>query len=192
MDPLAIVEIFIGGVMAFMGYRLFVDVLRLWGFIIGGIIGIIVTWLFRIPAVMNLFSITIPLANDHVTVTLTMAIGFVVLGVIGAIFANRIKVLIAFMIGFGAAYAVGSFLYNMFTGSTSLLLALGFGAVIGLLGVRWEEVVLIVSTSFLGAAAIVFGLLTILSGMNNIIATILFFLAGFFGAAAQYRDAHLA
>ncbi len=190
MDPLAIIEIFLGAVTAFMGYRLFVDVLRVWGFIIGGIIGLIGTWLLRLPSLTNLFAVRLPLADEIVVVTLSMAIGFVVLGVLGAIFANRIKVLLAFMIGFGAAYAVGSFLYFMLTGNTNLLLALGFGALIGLLGVRWEEVVIIVSTAFLGAAVLIFGVLGILTGINNIIATILFFLAGFFGAAAQYRDAH--
>ncbi len=191
MDPLSIVEIFIGGVMAFMGYRLFVDVLRLWGFIIAGAVGVLATLLLRLSGITNLFTIRIPLSNSVIVVTLTMLIGFVVLGVIGAIFANRIKVAIAFLIGFGAAFAVGSFVYNMLTGSTSLLLALGIGAVIGLLGVRWEEVVLIISTSFLGAAVAVFGILVIIPSINNIIATIIFFLAGFFGAAAQYRDAHL-
>ncbi len=190
MDPIAIVEIFIGGVLAFLGYRLFVDVLRLWGFIIGGIIGVVLNWLLRIPGWSNLFTARVPLANTTVIITLSMLISFVVLGALGAIFANRIKVVIAFMIGFVAAYGVGSFLYSMFTGASNLLLGLGFGAVIGLLGVRWEEVVIIVSTSFLGAAAAVFGILAILPGTNNIIATILFFLVGFFGAAAQYRDAH--
>ena len=190
MDALAILEIFLGGVMAFMGYRLFVDVLRVWGFIIGGIIGILLTWLLRIPALSNLFAVRLPLGGGIINVTLTMLIGIVVIGALGAIFANRIKMLLAFMIGFGAAYLVGSFLYNMLTGSTNLLLALGFGAVIGLLGVRWEEVVLIVSTAFLGSAVLIFGILAIIPGINNIIATILFFLAGFFGAAAQYRDAH--
>ncbi len=190
MDPMAIVEIFIGGVLAFLGYRLVVDVLRLWGFIVGGIIGVLITWLLRIPGGPTLFTARVPISNSNVVITLSMLIGFVVLGALGAIFANRIKVLIAFMIGFLGAYGVGSFLYVVFMGSSNLLIGLGFGAVIGLLGVRWEEVVLIVSTAFLGAAAVVLGVLAILPGTNNIIATILFFLVGFFGAAAQYRDAH--
>ncbi len=190
MDPMAIVEIFLGGVLAFLGYRLFVDVLRLWGFIIGGIIGVLITWLLRIPGWTNLFTARVPISNTNVVITLSMLLGFVVLGALGAIFANRIKVLIAFMIGFLGAYGVGSFLYGIFMGSSNLLIGLGFGAVIGLLGVRWEEVVLIVSTAFLGAAAVVFGVLAIMPGINNIIAAIVFFLVGFFGAATQYRDAH--
>jgi hypothetical protein len=190
MDALAVIEIFIGGVMAFMGYRLFVDVLRVWGFLIGGIIGVFVTLLLRLPGWINLFAFKLPLADEIVVVTLSMVIGFVVFGALGAVFANRIKVLLAFMIGFGAAYAVGSFLYNMLTGGSNLLLALAFGTVIGLLGVRWEEVVLIIATAFLGSAVFIFGIMGIIPGINNIIATILFFLAGFFGAAAQYRDAH--
>ncbi len=190
MDALAIIEVFLGGVMAFAGYRLFVDVLRVWGFLIGGIIGILFTFLLRIPAISNLFAVRLPLGGGLLNVSLTLLIGFVVFGALGAIFANRIKVLLAFMIGFGAAYLVWSFLYNMLTGTTSLLLALAIGAVIGLLGVRWEEVVLIVSTAFLGGAVLIFGIMGIIPGINNIIATILFFLGGFFGAAAQYRDAH--
>ncbi len=190
MDPMAIVEIFIGGVLAFLGYRLFVDVLQLWGFIVGGIIGVLLTWLLRVPGWITLFTARLPVANSSYAVTLSALIGFVVMGALGAIFANRIKVMIAFMIGFVAAYGVGSFLYTMFTGASNLLIGLGAGTVIGVLGVRWEEVVIIVSTAFLGAAAAVFGILAVLPGTNNIIATILFFLVGFFGAAAQYRDAH--
>ncbi len=190
MDPIAIVEIFLGGLLAFLGYRLFVDVLQLWGFIIGGIIGVVLTWLLRVPGWMTLFTARLPLVNGSYVVTLSIVIGFVVMGALGAIFANRIKVMIAFTIGFVAAYGVGSFLYVVFTGASNLLIGLGAGAVIGVLGVRWEEVVIIVSTAFLGAAAAVVGILAILPGTNNIIATILFFMVGFFGAAAQYRDAH--
>jgi len=189
MDPVAIVAIIVGGVMAFTGYRLFVDVLRLWGFLIVGVIGAIAgSLLFR--GGIALFTVILPLSSGVVVATLPMLIGFVVFGVIGALLAKPLKVVIAFLIGFYAAYAAASLLYQMFLHSSNLLLALGIGAVIGLLAVRWEEVVLIVSTSFLGSAAVIFGLLSVLPGTNNIIATIIFFLAGFFGAAAQYRDAH--
>lgn len=189
MDPLAVVSIFVGGVMAFMGYRMFIDVLRLWGFlIVGAIGGIIGTLLF--PGASSLFQFGVPLTSDSVRLTLPLAIGFLAGGVAGALMAHPLKGVIAFLTGFIAAYEAGIFLFHMVTGGSSLLVGLGVGAIVGLLAIRWEEVVLIVSTSFLGSAAAIYGIITVLPGLNNLIATVIFFLAGFFGAAAQYRDAH--
>jgi len=189
MDPVAVVSIFVGGVMAFMGYRMFLDVLRLWGFLIVGTIGAIIGSLL-FPGASPLFQFGVPLTSDSVRLTLPLAIGFLAGGVVGALMAHPLKGVIAFLTGFIAAYEASIFLYHMITGSSSLLIALGVGAAVGLLAIRWEEVVLIVSTAFLGSAAAIYGITTVLPALNNLIATIIFFLAGFFGAAAQYRDAH--
>lgn len=189
MDPVAVVAIFVGGVMAFMGYRMFLDVLRLWGFlIVGAVGGIIGSLLF--PGATPLFQFGLPLTSDAIRLTLPLGIGFLAGGVVGVIMAHPLKGVIAFLTGFIAAYEAATFLFHMITGGTSLLIAVGLGALVGLLAIRWEEVVLIVSTAFLGSAAAIYGVTTLLPSLNNLIATIIFFLAGFFGAAAQYRDAH--
>ncbi len=189
MNPLAVIEIFLGGVMAFMGYRLFVDALRLWGFLIVGMIGALAGGLL-FPGVVPLFNLGIPLTRGAVLVTLPILVGFIGFGVAGALLAQPIKVGLAFLIGFIATAAAATLLYQMILGGSNLLVALGLGALVGLLAIRWEEVVLIISTAFLGSALVTFGLIILFPSINNIIAAIIFFLAGFFGSAAQYRDAH--
>lgn len=175
MDPIAVVAVFGGGVTAFMGYRMFLDMLRLWGALIAGIFGALVV-VYLDPAAGGPFHISVPLA-----------IGFGVGAVIGAVLANPLKVVIVFLTGFLAGGLVGTVGYNMVTGGSNLLLAIGLGAALGLIAIRFEDVVLIVSTAFLGSAAAIYGL-TVLVTVDRLIAIIIFFLLGFFGAAAQYRD----
>ena len=178
MDPIAVVAIFAGGVTALTGYRMFLDMLRLWALLIAGIFGAIIVIL------------TVPGAGGQFHVSVPLLIGFAIGGILGAVFANPLKVVIVFLTGFLAGGLVGTVGYNMVTGTTNLLLAVGLGAVLGLIAIRFEDVVLIVSTAFLGAAAAIYGLTTLMT-IDRLIAIIIFFLVGFFGAAAQYRDTHV-
>jgi hypothetical protein len=175
MDPIAVVAIFVGGVTAFTGYRMFLDMLRLWALLVAGVFGALVV-ILAVPSAGGQFHVSVPLA-----------VGFAIGGIAGAILANPLKVVIVFLTGFLAGALVGTVGYNMITGTSNLLLTVGLGAALGVVAIRFEDVVLIVSTSFLGAAAAMYGL-TILMTIDRLIAIIIFFLVGFFGAAAQYHD----
>jgi hypothetical protein len=175
MDPIAVVAIFGGGLIALMGYRMFLDMLRLWGLLVAGVFGALIV-IFAVPGAGGPFHLSVPLA-----------VGFILGGIIGVIFANPLKVVIVFLTGLLAGGLLGTVGYNMVTGTSNLLLAVGLGAALGLIAIRFEDVVLIVSTAFLGAAAVMYGL-TLLMTIDRLIAIIIFFLLGFFGAAAQYQD----
>lgn len=176
MDPVAIIAVFAGGVTAMMGYRMFIDMLRVWGLLLLGVFGAYIATLV-FPAAGGDFHLSLPLAT-----------GFLIGGVIGALMAHSLKVVIVFLTGFLAGYLVGTFGYHMLFGTSNLLLAVGLGMALGLAAIRFEEIVLIVSTSFIGAAAAIYGIVTLITSIERLIAMIIFFLIGLFGAAAQYKD----
>jgi hypothetical protein len=168
--------VFAGGIMAFMGYRIFSDVLSLWGFLIAGGFGAYLSTLFVRPP-GGAFQVTVPLA-----------VGFAVGGLVGLLLARYIKGVIVFLTGGMLGILVGTQGMSLIGQRPDTLLAAGLAVAFGLAAIRFEEIVLIISTSFVGAAAIMYGV-TQLVTINPILAAVAFFLAGFFGAAAQYKDA---
>src|SRR5512140_283502 len=168
---LPIIAIFVGGVMALTGYRLFLDVLRLWALLIMGAFGAYLSTFFYPPPVP--FGFTLPLA-----------VGFFVAGILGVIFAHPLKGVILFLTGAMLGILLGTAGLALIGQHQNLLLALILAVVFGLLAVKFDEIVLIISTSFVGAALIYYGVSLLLS-LNPIIYAIIFFVAGFFGAAAQ-------
>ena len=176
MDPVAIIAIFAGGVTALMGYRMFIDMLRVWGLLLLGVFGAYIANLL-FPTAGGAFHLSVPLVT-----------GFLIGGVIGVLVAHPLKVVIVFLTGFLAGYLLGTSGYHMLFGTSNLLLAVGLGMILGLAAIRFEEIVLIVSTSFIGAAAVIYGIVTLIPSTERLIALIIFFLIGFLGAAAQYKD----
>jgi hypothetical protein len=177
MDPLSIIAVFAGGVTAFMGYRMFLDTLRVWGFLVLGTFGAYIATLV-FPAAGGAFHLSIPLVA-----------GILIGGVVGVIIAHPLKVVLVFLTAFLAGYLAVSTGYNMIWGGSNFLLAIGIATVLGAIAVRMEEITLIVSTSLIGAAAAIYGIVTLIGGINGLIGMIIFFLVWLFGAAAQYTDA---
>jgi hypothetical protein len=199
MDPVAIIAVFAGGVIALVGYRMFLDLLRLWGFLLIGVLGAYLS-IQLFPQAGGAFHLSVPLVG-----------GFLIGGLVGALVARPLKVVIVFLTGFLAGYAIVTTCYNLiFTtlgmlssgnnpstvtsdfrlvwGGPSFVIALLVGAVVGAVSIRWEDIALIISMAFIGAAIMIYGIITLL-GVPQLIAVIIFFLIGLFGAAAQYTDA---
>ncbi len=172
---LPIIAIFIGGVMALTGYRLFLDVLRLWALLIVGAFGAYISTFFA-PA-PNPFQVTLPLA-----------LGFFIAGILGAVFAQPLKGVILFLSGAMLGILLGTAGLALISQPPNLIVAMALAVVFGLLAVKFDEIVLIISTSFVGSAMIYYGISQVLP-LNPIIYALIFFIVGFFGAAAQYRDA---
>jgi len=198
MDPFAIVALFAGGVIAFTGYRIYLDIQRFWGFLLIGAVGAyFATLLF--PEAGGAFHLSIPLGA-----------GFLIGGVIGALIARQLSVVIVFLTGFLGGYAAVTTIYNLVVtsigmvrtgsnagggsglqltfGGPAFFVALAIGALIGAIAIRWEDVTLIIAMSFIGAALAIYGAASLLN-IQPLIAVIIFFLIGLFGAAAQYTDA---
>ena len=177
MDPLSIIAVFAGGVTAFMGYRMFLDTLRVWGFLLLGTIGAYVATLI-FPAAGGTFHLSVPLVA-----------GILIGGIIGVIIAHPLKFVIVFLTGFMAGYLAVSTGYHMIWGGSNFLLAVAVAAVLGAVAVRMEEITLIVSTALIGAAAAIYGIATLITTLSGLIGMIIFFLIWLFGSAAQYTDA---
>jgi hypothetical protein len=176
-QTIPVIAIFIGGVIALTGYRLFTDVLRLWALLISGAFGaFIVTRFYPLPP--GPFQFTLPLA-----------VGFLVAGVLGVLLAHPLKGLILFLSGAMLGGLIGTEGYFLLTQREEPLLAISLVVAFGLLAIKFEDFVLIVSTAFVGAAGVVYGVLQLLN-MEPIVAVIVFFATGFLGVWMQYRDAH--
>jgi len=198
MDPFAIIAVFAGGVIALTGYRIFMDMQRFWGMLLIGAVGAyFATLLF--PAAGGSFHLSVPLVS-----------GFLIGGLIGALIARQLQMVIVFMTGFIAGYVIITTGYNLIVttlsmvssgssggagtdfhlvwGGPSFVLALAVGAVLGAVSIRAEEIALILSTAFIGAAMVIYGVVSLLH-IEPLIAIVIFFLVGLFAAAAQYTDA---
>jgi hypothetical protein len=198
MDPFAIIAVFAGGVIALTGYRMFIDMQRFWGMLLIGAMGAyLATVLF--PAAGGTFHLSVPLVA-----------GFLIGGVVGALVARQLQMVIVFLTGFIAGYVVVTTGYSLIVttagmvssgssagtgadfrlvlGGPAFLIALAVGAVLGAVSLRAEEVTLILSTAFIGAAMAIYGIVSLLH-IQPLIAVIVFFLVGLFAAAAQYTDA---
>jgi hypothetical protein len=178
MDPVAIVLVFLGGVIGFFGYPMVTSAIRVWGFLTGGAF---LTALALILAHMP-GSFTQP--------TVQMGIVFLVGGAIGALIAGPLSVVIIFLSGMALGWLFGTYVYPFVTrGEESTILTVILGLISGLLAVSFQEVVLIVTTAFFGALMVVYGL-RMMVGIDMLWLVIIFFLLGLFGAAAQYKSIH--
>jgi hypothetical protein len=198
MDPYAIIAVFAGGVIALTGYRIFISMQRFWGMLLIGAMGaFFATLLF--PASGGPFHLSVPLVS-----------GFLIGGLIGALIARQLQMVIVFLTGFIAGYVVITTGYTLIVttlglvssgtsagngadlrlvlGGPAFLVAMAVGAVLGAVSLRAEEITLVISTAFIGAAMVVYGVMSLLH-LQPLIAVVVFFLVGLFGAAAQYTDA---
>lgn len=176
MNPMTVVAIFAGAVLCFFGYPIIHSAIRVWGFIIGGVfITFFAVTVLRIPGGLS-------------EPTVQMGIFFVVGGAIGALIAGPLSILIIFLSGTALGAVIGMYAYPYFIrGQESMLLTIGLALITGFLSVRFQEIVLIVTTSFIGALLVIYGARE-LSALEMLPAAGLFFLIGFFGAAAQYKS----
>jgi hypothetical protein len=198
MDPFAIIAVFAGGVIALTGYRIFMDMQRFWGMLLIGAIGAyIATLLF--PAAGGAFHLSVPLVA-----------GFLIGGLAGALIARQLQMVIVFITGFIAGYVVITTGYHLIVttlgmvasgpgagtgadfrlvlGGPTFLVAMAVGVILGVVSMRAEEITLILSTAFIGSAMAIYGINSLLY-IQPLIAIVIFFLVGLFGAAAQYTDA---
>ncbi len=178
MDPLAILIVFLGGLICFFGYTMIHSAIRAWGFFIGGVFFVILAiGLLKMPGGIN-------------QLTPQMGIVFVVGGVIGALIAGPLSAVIVFLSGMALGFFLGNYVYPFVSrGQESTLLTVVLALGTGFLSVKFQEVVLIVTTAFVGAVMVIYGA-RLLAPLEVLPAVIVFFLLGFFGAAAQYKSAH--
>ena len=176
MDPIAFLAIVVGGVLCFFGYPMINSAIRVWGFFITGVGAVLfAVGLLHVPGSLT-------------QLTVQMGVFFVVGGVIGALIAGPLSVLIIFLSGSALGALIGSFGYPLITsGQENTILTIGLALVTGLLAVRFQDIVLIVTTAFVGAAMMIYGVIT-LSNLGMLPAMGLFFVAGLGGAAAQYKS----
>ena len=178
MDPIPVLALFAGGIVAFFGYRLITDAIRIWGFVLGGVFGAyLATNVFHLPG--SISDITIP-----------FVIAILAGGILGALIAGPLSIVIVFISGAALGVALGEVAFPFVTrGGENLLLTVVLALITGLLAVGFQKVVLIVTTSFIGALMMVYGARNLMS-IDLLPSVILFFLIGFLGAAAQYKTEH--
>ncbi len=175
MDPIAILAIFFGALLCFFGYPMIHSAIRVWGFFVGG--------LFAVALAINVFHIPGGLNQ----LTLQMGLAFAMGGILGAVAAGPLSVLIIFLTGVALGWLMGGFVYTYFVHQENTLLAVSLALATGLLSIRFQEIVLIISTAFVGAAVFIYGA-RILMPLDMVWLVLIFFLSLFFGAAAQYKS----
>ena len=176
MDPIAFLAIVIGGVICFFGYPMINSAIRVWGFAIAGAgCVLIAVGLFHIPGSLT-------------NLTPQMGVIFVVGGILGAILAGPLSILIIFLSGMALGALIGTYGYPFVTrGAENTFLTVSLALATGLLAVRFQEVVLIITTAFLGAAMMIYGIMA-MSTIEILPGMVIFFVASLFGAAAQYKS----
>lgn len=178
MDPIGIIAIFVGGVVCVFGYRIFLDALPIWGALTGA------------AFLVYLSTIFYPFPGGVPQVTVPQAVAAGVGVVLGLLLARFIPTVLVFMTGAVLGGLVADVGYPMLMrGQTNLVVTIAAAAVAGILSVRFEELVMIVATAFLGSLGLAYGLY-LLTRMDLIWLAIIFFILGFGGAATQYKDAH--
>jgi hypothetical protein len=176
MDPIAFLAIVAGGIICFFGYPMINSAIRVWGFLIlGAAFVLVAVGLFHIPGSLT-------------QITPQMAVVFIVGGIVGVLVAGPLSILIIFLSGTALGALIGIYGYPLVTrGPENTLLTVALALMTGLLAVRFQDVVLIVTTAFVGAAMMIYGAMA-MSSLEMLPAMGLFFLAGLFGAAAQYKS----
>lgn len=178
MDPIAIIAIFVGAVVCIFGYRIFQDALLLWGAVAGAAFSVFISTVFY------------PFPGGIPQFTTPQAIAAGIGALIGLILARFAPFIIVFITGAILGGMISSIGYPMLMrGQSNLVVDVLVGAVAGFLAVRFQELVMIVATSFLGALGLAYGLY-LLTRLDLIWVTIIFFVLGFGGAASQYKEAH--
>jgi hypothetical protein len=202
ITPTAAVMIVFGVIALIGGYSLFKSMLPLWGFILGG-------WLAFsfLPVVIQTAQAKTPLFQ---------AIAFIGGGIIGGAIAIPLYYLIVFLSGaalgglagvmVGAVVEVGGFssvrqIMNFTalafppipqTGIQFILMAV-FGLILGAAAINFQKFMVIASSSFLGSAALVSGLIAPItqigsSDMNRAAAMLIAWLVlGILGMIIQFR-----
>jgi hypothetical protein len=178
MDPIALLAVIVGGIACFFGYRLITDAIRIWGFVILGAFAVLVaTSALGLPG-----SLTQP--------SVQMIAVFVVAGVVGALIAGPLSVVIIFISGMALGAAIGEVGLPLIPGvRENMLITVTLALVTGVLAVGFQEITLIVTTSFVGAMMVAYGG-SKLAVIEILPLVILSFVLGFFGAAAQYKNEH--
>jgi hypothetical protein len=173
--------VFFGALICFFGYPMIHSAIRVWGFIVGGAFALVIAMaVFKIPGSID-------------WLTPQMGIAFGVGGILGAIIAGPLSIVIIFLSGLALGFVVVTYGYpfvpfikhNQDVTLWAIAAALGTG----LLSIRFQEVVMIVTTALVGAAAFIYGANKLMR-IDPILLALAFFLALFFGAASQYKSVH--
>jgi hypothetical protein len=148
-----LIGILIGLLNCFLGYRIFRIILGIWGFVIGGLLcgGIA----FRV-----LDGAVLP----------TIVIGFFG-AVLGAVLAVLLYYVGIFMLGAGLGVIVGGIIGSVFNDTVALVLAIVLAIIGGIVAIILQKLMIILSTSFGGSAAVVSGIYYLIEGGNQILRT---------------------
>ena len=178
MDPTPFIAVFLGAVICFFGYPMIHSAIRVWGFLTGGIfVTAVAIALFKMPGGLNQF-------------TVPMGITFAAGGILGALVAGPLSAVIIFLSGAAMGWMLGAYAYPLLSrGAEITILTVSLALIVGLLAARFQEVVLIIGTSFIGAVMVIYGAQMVMP-LEMLWLAILFFLFVFFGAAAQYKSIH--
>lgn len=176
MDPIAFVAVVAGAIICFFGYPMINSAIRVWGFVVAGVGAVLIAvGLLHMPGSLT-------------QLTPQMAAVFILGGIVGAILAGPLSILIIFLSGMALGALAGAYGYPLVArGQESTLLTVILALATGLLAVRFQEIVLIITTAFVGAAMMIYGARAMTS-LEILPAVALFFLASLFGAAAQYKS----
>jgi hypothetical protein len=203
LTPLGIVSVVFGVFICFMGYSVFRSMLPLWGFVLGGFIGIIL-----LPTFIHV---------TGVEEWVIEVISFIVVGMIGALIAKPLYYVVVFLSGAAMGGLIGMVLgayLDVSNGAVSVhalnrlasmtfpprietpvqvILVVVLALAVGGFAISFQKFMITASTAFLGSAAIISGMtgaiLDILrSGANNGILIVAgWLLLGMIGIFVQFR-----
>jgi hypothetical protein len=198
----AAVMVVFGVIACFAGYSLFRTMLPMWGFILGGWVAF--TFL---PVVIQ---------GPNADTNLYKAIAFIGGGLVGAIIAIPLYFVIIFLSGavlggvvgilFGAVIDVGGIasmrqltaLSNMAfppipSTATQFVMMAIFGIILGLVAINFQKFMIIASSAFVGAAALISGLTGIIAGLTTtdmsqaVVMLVAWMVLGLLGMFIQFR-----
>lgn len=183
-------SILIGALQCFFGYRIFKFILGFTGFLLGGALASFIGFNFSHEIV---YTILVGLLGGFIGATLMVALYFVGVFLVGAIFGG----------------ILGSVLYVVFQSNPDPVVLLTIAVISGVIALIFQKFIIIVSTGFAGAGGVVAGITYFISedifiledinlnnveqifrsGDNQLYAILLCWLAlGIVGIIVQYRS----
>ena len=177
--------ILVGAIQCFYGYRIFKFILGLTGFLLGGVLAAAIGSLFSTETVYLLLS---GVAGGVIGAALMVTLYFVGIFVIGGIFGG----------------VLGVIFYAVFATAPDPVALLLLSVITGVFALVFQKFMIIASTGFAGAWAVVFGVAYFITNAvslsnpgqmfssdgSHLYAIILSWLAlGFIGVYVQYRSA---
>lgn len=136
----------LGALACFAGYRMFTSFLRFWGAVVGAVLG------FFIADYLTTGTFDIDLSRIDST---ALVIAFLAGALAGALLAVTLYRGVVFVTGAGVGGLAGWYGWALLTGAPNPLPAVLLGSLCGLLAVRLERPMIILSTAASGGYALV-------------------------------------